>query len=55
MEKETIQKLNECLQKIKDLDQKRCCQSAEKGGIYDMSITSWATTAQSLLSDFLEP
>ena len=54
MNKETIQKINECLQKIKDIDQKRCNEASERHEIWDSAITHWAITAQSMLPDSLE-
>ena len=51
---EKLNKVNECLQKIKDIDQKRCNEASERRELYDPSITSWATTAQSLLPNLLD-
>lgn len=49
MNREIIEKINECLQKIKDIDQKRCDEASKKGEVYNVSITHWAIVAQSLL------
>ena len=48
--KEVARKINECLVKIKDIDQKRCNEASNQHEVYDVAITHWAIVAQSLLN-----
>lgn len=48
MNKEYITKINECLLKIKEIEEKKMLRSDT---IYDASVTNWCTVAQSILKE----
>lgn len=46
---EVVKSVDDCLNRIKDIDQRRCNQASSKQEIYDVAVSHWATVAQSIL------